>query len=284
MKHEIHPQAVRRLGRGFTLIELLVVISIIAILAAMLLPVLARVKVEAKIHTAQVEIGGLVSAIRDYDSTYSRYPVSKEAMAAAAGQTEDFTFGTTGVACAGPAGPNGFGAGFSTPTGVEPIVAPGSPLTPFAYQTNNAEVVAILMDLESYGNGIRTVNYGHIKNPQRTKFLNANFSSNTSSPGVGLDGVYRDPWGNPYIISLDLNGDDKTRDSFYRGPVSAGASGQVSAKNPTGLNGLVLDPSGKYYEANLPVMVWSAGPDKLIDPSQPATLGANKDNILSWKP
>jgi hypothetical protein len=30
-------------------------------------------------------------------------------------------------------------------------------------------------------------------------------------------------------------------------------------------------------------MVWSAGPDKLIDPGAQATLGANKDNVLSWK-
>ena len=30
-------------------------------------------------------------------------------------------------------------------------------------------------------------------------------------------------------------------------------------------------------------MVWSAGPDGMIDPNSPATKGANKDNILSWK-
>jgi len=31
------------------------------------------------------------------------------------------------------------------------------------------------------------------------------------------------------------------------------------------------------------VMVWSAGPDKMIDPTKGATVGANRDNILSWK-
>jgi hypothetical protein len=30
-------------------------------------------------------------------------------------------------------------------------------------------------------------------------------------------------------------------------------------------------------------MVWSAGPDKLIDPNVGANSGANKDNIVSWK-
>jgi hypothetical protein len=30
-------------------------------------------------------------------------------------------------------------------------------------------------------------------------------------------------------------------------------------------------------------MVWSAGPDKMIDPAMPADKSANKDNILSWQ-
>ena len=52
-------------------------------------------------------------------------------------------------------------------------------------------------------------------------------AGNTTSPGVGPDGVYRDPWGNPYIITIDLNYDDKARDAFYRNPtVSADLTDQ----------------------------------------------------------
>jgi hypothetical protein len=39
-------------------------------------------------------------------------------------------------------------------------------------------------------------------------------------PGVGTDLVYRDPWGNPYIITLDLNYDEKARDACYCHPAN----------------------------------------------------------------
>ena len=79
--------------------------------------------------------------------------------------------------------------------------------------------------------------------------LNANTVSDTFSPGVGSDGVYRDPWGNPYIITLDLNFDEKARDAFYRA-VSVSQDPASSANPKSGLNGLVATtlPNGTSYE------------------------------------
>jgi prepilin-type N-terminal cleavage/methylation domain-containing protein len=62
--------------RAFTLIELLVVISIIAVLAAFLLPVAAAVRRQATIRTAQAEMAQLETAIDRYKSAYGFYPPS----------------------------------------------------------------------------------------------------------------------------------------------------------------------------------------------------------------
>jgi len=110
--------------------------------------------------------------------------------------------------------------------------------------TTNSEIVTILLDIDA------PPNEGHRRNPQRHVYLNAKMVNSVTTPGISsIDYNFRDPWGRPYIITLDLNYDNKCNDSWY---------GTVPA----------------------PVMVWSLGKDGVADPTLPA--GSKKDDVTSW--
>ena len=236
---------------AFTLVELLVVIAIIGVLAAMLLPVLAAAKKRAQVVKAKTEISQLANDITSYFTTYDHYPTAQNL------GSNDFTYG---------------GGSLGTIMGVGP------------WNVTNDEVIAILMDIQTNPmTGLGTVNAGHVKNTQQIKFLNATMVGNTNDPGVGQDLVYRDPWGDPYIISMNLKYNENTQDAFYSRHNVSFQSNQAA-----GINGLinVSDPTGASddFEYHGGVMVWSVGPDKKADKNLAANQSVNKDNVLSWTP
>jgi prepilin-type N-terminal cleavage/methylation domain-containing protein len=261
---------------AFTLIELLTVIAIIGVLAGMIVPAVTRAKEKAYIAKAKVEMNQIIGAINQYNATYGRFPTSKPARDALGTDNPDYTFGTYAGDAGGNTLVNKKGAN---------LPAVGNKGTAPALRRNNSELIAILMDLDTFSNKSPTINTGHALNPQRIKFIEIKTVGDIRSPGIGLDGVYRDPWGNPYIITMDMNFDNKCHDGFYRL-----ASASRSAAN-VGLNGLMLSksddnpnaPGEDWFALNSTVMVWSLGPDGLADASANANTGVNKDNVLSWK-
>ena len=253
---------------AFTLVELLTVIAIIGILAGMLLPVLSKAKDAAKKAQAKTEMADIVNAIQAYDQDYSRYPITAAEQSSAG--TNDFTCGYVPTPQSGIAW-----AAASTP----------------GWTGWNSNVVAILMDMTTYPNGSPTANANHQKNPKQVKYLNAKLSGyNPANGGQPLGGVdttyvYRDPWGNPYVITMNTSYNEAgTSDIFY----CLRTVSQNGVNSQTGYNGLfnpvdVPNGNGNHFLYHGKVMVWSAGPNRKVDPTDPSNDRENKDNVLSWQ-
>lgn len=238
---------------GLTLIELIILVAVGGLLIAIIFPFSFNRRAPPNIARALMEMSNIEMAIKTYKSTYGRWPVTARI---GANVMNDFTFGT-----------------FATETSV--LITNGG-----GVEANNAEVICIVMDLKSFPNGTPIPNHDGSMNPNSMTFLNAKCVEGISTPGVGSDGVYRDPWGNPYIITIDSDSSGSSRDVLYSRPSVACLS--VTESNRFQLVRHTNSAGSAVYETKTEVMIWSLGPDGKASPVSKANQGVNKDNVLSW--
>jgi prepilin-type N-terminal cleavage/methylation domain-containing protein len=131
--------------------------------------------------------------------------------------------------------------------------------------TDNSGVMEILLDLD------RGANLGHARNPRNLPLFHGKLVSGTN-PGLSTDDyIFRDPWGNPYVISMDISDAQKCVDSFYC--YSTMKSDRV---------GMTFNAQSQFELARA-LLIWSFGPDGKVNNRKPANEDVNKDNILSWR-
>lgn len=278
--------------KAFTLVELLVVIAIVAILAGILLPVIAKSKTKAKVATARFSIKDLDAAIKAYRTDYQRFPIPANYPRNLVGDSSSgYIFNNNDHSTVGC--PNSM-------YNKEPIYrvpfprfeAAAPPSLRNSY-TLNSDIMYILMN-DTNPNG---TNPNGARNPKKNVYLTPKELGPEAAAGqLRREGVssdkrrYRDPFGNRYKISMDLNRDGYCYDYYYSSKIGRNTGGQLLALE----NGLTMHNDVKIYNKYLnqpystgalkvsyqaykgDVMIWTAGPDREIE----GMAGFPKGNVL----
>ena len=284
--------------KGFTLIELLVVVVIIAVLMGMLIPAVMRAQVRARIATARADMSNIKGAILSYQTDYSRFPVPRPKWSRTYPPSPHLPAPSFGLPTPSlwEKDANGF---YDPPLPTWALNPVGGDITFGVAGTPNYGVMRILCSVDDSfsrnpvpANSLTqkwpisdevsslTVNGNDSRNPKKNKYLDVPSGDDLRDPG--LDPVYNfnDPFGQQYIITMDMDGDGDCSDRYYR-------KADMNANVVIGLRSSTWTPPGGAVEPEHvlmgSVMIYSRGPDQRASATVSALQGVNADNILDWK-
>jgi type II secretory pathway pseudopilin PulG len=253
----------------------------------LLIPAVMRAKVRARVATARADMSNIKGAILSYQTDYSRFPVPRPRMDPATGfptlpppnwalQNEPDNPSNPGPENGG--GDMTFGVPGTPNYGVMRILCSVNDSTP---PTSTPPALPLPVTL--------TVNGNYSRNPKKNKYLDV--PSGDDVGDSGLDPIYNfnDPFGQQYIITMDMDGDGDCSDKYYRKAtmnVDVIIGLRPSTWTPP------TPPGGAVESEHVlmgSVMIYSRGPDRKASSKDAAgnkisaLEGVNEDNILDWR-
>ena len=181
--------------RAFTLIELLVVITIIAVLAGLLLPVVQKVTQNAYKASAKTTETQIIAAVNAYQTEYGQYPV---VVSTTTTTPTDTTFGIDST-------------------------------------THNYQLFNVLRAINANSGdataalNTRQIVYFESKNVKNSVVPKDGFiatgsptgNRNVKTPVTLSVGDLVDPWGNMYLVRIDTNYSNAVQNPYYTATVTA---------------------------------------------------------------
>lgn len=229
----------------FTLIELLVVVGIIALLAGLLTPAIIGAQQQGRITQAKSDMAAIIMALKGLDNTYNKM-VLKDG--------SNYKFGN------------------KTLTEVQydskvknVMVGDGSS------DSDKDRYYAFIAELSDPANGKSGFTNNLSVNKRKMRFLDPKPEYNPAEDYDKVDSsknidnpanLWLDPWGNPYVVLINVDYSDEIADPTSSDEAKLAAKAVAFSRGPDGECEIDFNNSGKNTKADDSV---------------------NNDNVCSWK-